>query len=429
MCFENTGLRRRLEDIRPEFGEGRCSTHPRRIGLPVDKVTAIIDEVFRNNFDHGGLKSDFGETGDSNWSGYRTPGKSFQDVVEALTQPVSDKILITVCDQLIEDDFYWPPDGEEAFYDEDMNYVRVSHGDEGHAALWEQFCESVTYNQRFFNDDARGFLAEIFKNIHLQRDSTQLYPVYWLNPLSESPTIYRARIVEEKEIKAVYEDPAGQLGPPPRGLGKPNRMNPSGITALYGAFDKSTCVSELRPLVGSKVAIAEFRFKTKLCILDMTRFSAPTKELNLFAKDHTRRLSQWRFMQRFMTEMSKPISPTDEHINYVPTQIVAGYLNKIHEVEIGREKTKIDAIIFASAQRPKGKNIVVLGNAASISSTAQRGRSIKPSSGLGEMFSASVKDEQALEYVDDSLEIREISSASFSSKKLYSYHIKQFNEN
>ena len=47
-------------------------------------------------------------------------------------------------------------------------------------------------------------------------------------------------------------------------------------------------------------------------------------------------------------------------------RVVAEYLNAVHEVRIGGERLHIDAIIFNSAQRPEGRNIVVLGDAAAV---------------------------------------------------------------
>lgn len=332
--------------------------------MPVAEVAKIVDEVFRNNFDFGDAEPEFEPDADEPYVTCRQKGFPFREVVASLTRPVDDRIVDALADQLIEDDYYRPQDGEEAFYDDEMNYERVSHADLGHGALWTNFCEVVTFRERFFNDKAKDFLAEIFKNIHLQRDAEKNFPVYVMNPADDAPIFFRARETDTAGMKAIVKDPEAQMGPPPRRLGKPNRMNPSGVPAVYAALDAETCVSELRPRVGGKIALASFTLLRPICVLDTTRFKAPPKELNIFAKDHSRRLSQWRFMQNFMTEIAKPISPADEHIDYVPTQVVADYLNNQHPVYMGKSQTCIEAIIYNSAQRPGGRNIVLLGDAA-----------------------------------------------------------------
>lgn len=350
-CFDNTTLKRRLEEIRPHVGRGKCDFHPTRKGIPLSSVSEIVDEVFRQNYE----RSDESIFGD---------GESLADVLLELTDAESSEIANVLADYLIDqDEEPWPTAGDEPFYSGDFSYEQVKVQDQLHGALWHDFRESIVHGRRFFNDDARTLLGRIFRNIHLQRDIRRNPPVYILEP-SSAGTIHRARIVTHEQIEEIIKDPVSGLGPAPRLKGQAGRMNVSGIPAFYGSFDLATCASELRPPVGSQIASAQFVLARPLCVLDMTRFSRRPKQLDLFAKDHVRRLTQWRFMQRFRKEMAKPIQKSDEHIDYVPTQVVAEYLNTVHEVRMGNSKCQIDAIIFNSAQRPEGRNIVILGDAA-----------------------------------------------------------------
>ena len=351
-CFNNRTLKRRLEEIRPGVGRGKCNFHPTRKGIPISSACEIVDEVFRNNF----TRSDDSHLND---------GEPLSDVIRWLTEADSEEIAQSVADCLIEEDEPDIRDGEETFYANDFIYRQVRLTDHRHDALWRDFRQSIIHARRFFNEDAGRLLGEIFRNIHLQHDVRRNPPVYILDA-AKAGSIYRARIVTDEDIRKISDDPVGGLGPVPAKKGKAGRMNVSGIPAFYGSFDTETCAAELRPPVGGKVAIACFTLARPLCVLDMTRFRKRPKQLDLFAKDHVRRLTQWRFMQRFRREMSKPILKTDEHIDYVPTQAVAEYLNAVHQVRIGEEKRNIDAIIFNSAQRPEGRNIVVLGEAAFI---------------------------------------------------------------
>lgn len=364
-CFGNSGLRRRIEQIRPDYDEGRCVFHKTRKGTPIDAVGAIIDEVFRSNYAIAGSDTYYSDDLEDPETYDEQRGEDLRQTVGDLTEPTVPDVQDLIADWLMANDNYWPPDGEEPFYLDEYRYERTAPGDAGHAVAWSMFRESIMHEQRFFNRSADDWLASIFQFIHLQRDEARLPPVYLMDP-DQAPTFFRARVADVVGQRKILANPLQEMGAPPRRLGKPNRMNPSGITALYASLDIETCLSELRPLVGAEVVTAELKLHRPIVVLDTTRFQAPPKELNLFARDHARRLTQWRFMQRFMNEISKPILPSDEHLDYVPTQAVSEYLHKVHEVRIGKAARKIDAIIFKSAQRPSGTNIVLFGDAAAI---------------------------------------------------------------
>lgn len=364
-CFGNKGLGRRVAEIRPRYDEGRCSFHPGRKGVPIEAVAELVDIVFRANYTFAG--ADYLDYDPDDPGYYQSRGADLQDTVQELAEADDEVINQTLVEQLIADDFYLPQRGEDPFYDEQFRYERIND-DGGHGVLWERYCQIVTYEQRFLNPEVSDLLGEIFKHIHLQKTVDRRPPVKVVTP-QDNLRIHRARPVTDAELSAVARDPQGQMGPPPKRLGKSNRMNPAGIPAFYGALDLKTCVAELRPSVGARIAFGIFTPVRELVLLDTTLFSAPPKELNLFAADHVRRLAQWRFMQRFMFEIAKPISPSDEPFDYIPTQIVAEYLNKIHRVRIGRSKRPIDGIIYRSAQRPDGGvNIVLLGDAGRVES-------------------------------------------------------------
>jgi hypothetical protein len=360
-CFADKGLQRRIVEMRPQFDNDPCTYHPRRKGVPIDAVAGLIDEVFRANFTYAGV--DYLDDPDDPGA-FAVRGSDLSDTILTLTQIDDFDALQALVDQLIEDDFYIPQRGEEGFYDEAFRYERILD-DGGHSALWDRFCQTVTYEQRFTNPQVGELLGEIFQNIHLQRDVGRRAPVYRIGP-NDKVAFLRARLIDDRDLEAVRLDPHGQLGAPPRRLGKSNRMNPAGVSAFYGGLDLETCISELRPIVGGQIVYGRFKPARELVLLDTTRFAEPPKELNIFARDHVRRLSQWRFMQRFMTEIAKPISPSDEPFDYVATQVVAEYLNKVHTVRSAREKRGIDGIIYRSAQRPAGANIVLLGDAARV---------------------------------------------------------------
>jgi hypothetical protein len=354
-CFNDSGLKRRIIDIRPQFPNEKCQLHPNLKGVPVKAIAEIVDAVFRVNYDFAS-QSYNGEE-----------GESLEEIILDLTGAIDYDVARAVVDQLIEDDFYWPPDGEEAFYDEDAKYERSEFALTKHSKLWDDFRTTILHEQRFFNAAAKDLLAEIFDSIHLLRSYYLVGPVYIIKPGGEQSGFYRARVANEESMRQrIIKDIAGELGPPPARGRRAGRMNPAGISTFYGAFDLETCIAELRPSVGSYVMGAKFTITEPLCVLDTTLFQSPPKDINIFSLDHIRRSAQWRFMCRFMTEIGQPISPTDEHLDYIPTQAVAEYLLHHHKFSVAGEPRKIEAIIYRSAQNPEGRNIAILGEAAKV---------------------------------------------------------------
>lgn len=146
-------------------------------------------------------------------------------------------------------------------------------------------------------------------------------------------------------------------------------MNAAGIAVFYGATEKETAVAELRPAVGSLITVAAFRVHRPIHVLDLTRFTCAGRQLDIFAKNQMVRATQWAFMQSFASEISQPILPGDEHPEYVPAQVVAEYLTN-QPVRWRGEEVTPDAIMFRSAQRDGGKNMIaVMGDAATICRT------------------------------------------------------------
>lgn len=112
-CFGDAGLKRRIIEIRPKFANELCNFHPSKKGIPISKVAEIVDPVFRNRytfgFDHPAC-DDF-------------KGDNLHGTVHELTEADDYEVVTALADALIEGDDYWPPDGEDAFYSEERNYV------------------------------------------------------------------------------------------------------------------------------------------------------------------------------------------------------------------------------------------------------------------------------------------------------------------
>lgn len=371
-CFRDKGLQQRIIAIRPKHPKLPCDFHPSKKGVSVEAVAAIIDPVIRENYASGYDDPDSYE-----------PGQDLHELLDDLTEAEDDTVVGELISALIEEEYYDPRDGDEAFYDVENKYTSYQDVDR-HSELWERFRYHILHSQRFFSQEGLGFLKQIFDGLHLQRDHAKRSPVYMLTPGDGNASFYRARMAKNDEELAKFRAKvAEELAPPPKRLRTAGRLNPAGIATFYGAFDHETCIAELRPSVGSLIAVAKFTIKKPICVLDMTRFSAPPKPQNIFVPNRVSRVAQWLFMRKFMQEISQPISPEDQYLDYLPTQAVAEYLLNHHTVEVQKHKRRIDAIIYHSAQRPKGKNIAIFGSAGVVGEDKPK---IKPPGDTDDLF-------------------------------------------
>jgi hypothetical protein len=358
-CFGDSVLKRRIRQIRPQYGPNKCTFHPRFKGIPTEHVAGIVDEVFRSHYSLGDYNS---------WDGEQE-GDDLASIVSELTRADDHSVAQAVADQLIEDDDYWPPDGGEPFYASDLNYVFDFNSGEfnRNSIAWRKFCDGILHEQRFFSSEAKSLISELFRGIENQKDLNRQSPVYVINPGDKNSIFVRARVIDsDAGRKKAKEYPTTELGPPPRRLRRAGRMNPAGVACFYGAFQIETCIAELRPAVGSIVVSGKFTLKRAIHVLDTTRFEAPIKPMSIFSADYLARVEQWTFMKKFMKEISKPVSPNDEYLDYIPTQAVAEYLVRHHLQSARKKEYGIDAVIYQSAQIPGKKNIAILGDAAEI---------------------------------------------------------------
>lgn len=353
-CFGDTVLQKRVDQLVLDYEEGKCDRHTDVAAVDVEHVAQIFDDVIRSNYTWGHYDN-------------RTDdffGEEVRTIVSNLAAAEDDDVIEALVNELMASDDYWPGDGGDPFYHEDATLVRNPGGFESHSRLWDQFRESIAHGQRFFNDQARELLGRLFQDLHLQRDQAMTKPIYLVNPGDARSKFSRVRIANDaKERETFRKDMPKHLGPPPARKRRPGRMNPSGVVAFYGGFDIDTCIAELRPPVGSTVVSAEFEILKPMVVLDTTAFASPPREPNVFSDHHSERMAQWRFMQRFMHEIAQPISPDDEHLDYIPTQAVAEYLLNHHVFELEGQQVKIEAILYRSAQNSEGINIAVLGEA------------------------------------------------------------------
>ena len=120
-------------------------------------------------------------------------------------------------------------------------------------------------------------------------------------------------------------------------------MNAPGIPVFYGAFDKNTCVAEVRALVGGKVVVSKFELLRNIRLLDFDALSEVDDGGSYLDPGYAERRGRAAFFKWLVGEISRPVMPQDEVFEHIPTQAMAEYL-------ASKASPPLDGIIFRSSQ-------------------------------------------------------------------------------
>lgn len=271
----------------------------------------------------------------------------------------------------------WFELGEECYFDDLFDSVPPEfivddtgnpthfYGDDGSLELnifderWKSFVEDIHYAHRYFNPGAGLFLDSVFSV--LVTDGNQLKPEI-IRTIAHGELLYRARHAQSQEHAAkLISDPAGQFGPTPRSLASSQRMTPNGISALYCALERETCLSEIRSITGDYVVSVGLTPINEVKLLDLTAMDRVEPELLTmldegFGESWHRKV----FLGSLVKKMSRPKARNDE-LSYLSTQVVFEYLR----LRFGQH---VDGLVFPSVQTGEvGTNVVFFPEASRLS--------------------------------------------------------------
>lgn len=132
-------------------------------------------------------------------------------------------------------------------------------------------------------------------------------------------------------------------------------MNPAGIPYLYLAFDQATAVAETVASPPTTVVIARFKATQTLKVIDLTRLPPVP---SIFDSSKRAILEGVQFLESFVKSIARPVSKDgSEHIEYVPSQVVSEYFAQVFSPS--SREASVAGLIYPSAVRPRGKNLVV----------------------------------------------------------------------
>lgn len=356
-----------LKNIIFEKDEMHNCSQCNEINLAIQFVdlAKLLETVITKNFTKGTYQKYFNK--DRGFSEEFQRGVPLQEVIdEILGLEVTHgnelvQLLVESESSSIDPNDY--DDLEGGLFTDDENYVELQIDNLNLIGQWYQLIEELKTQKRFFSDTARKLFKFLFEDL----DKLWSYiPVEnkndkgWFsrekrNVIETLPIctkIYRARRANSlSECERFLLNPNQELAPPPTEYAQQGRMNAKGISNFYGAFDIDTCISEMRPSIGSFIVVGEFETTRELKILNFEYLENSYGHISYFLSDYQDQSSRRKFLKKLHKLISAPIIIGHED-EYLITQVLAEYLAYMHP-------QNFDGISFKSTQSEKGSNIVL----------------------------------------------------------------------
>ena len=249
--------------------------------------------------------------------------------------------------------------GEETSFGADVHYKEIMPEDREWQEGWHQFERSLKSEARFFSRTGAEQLSALFDDIDTMRTRNGQSLIVDAGPGTALDHLFRARMFQSDDAlcKALAR-PDRELCAPPSNVAAAGRMNAKGISTFYGATEEAIALAEVRPPVGSQVAIARFDIIRPLRLLDLNSLSDIHENGSIFDPSYARRLGRMMFLRSLCGRISRPVMPDDQDFEYLGTQAIADYLAT-------EGKVPIDGVLFPSVQAgAKGLNAVLFHKAS-----------------------------------------------------------------
>ncbi len=367
LCWRCVGEAYLRAEIRRQGRRRRCAFCERTaksytIDEMAERIEAVFDQHFVRTFDQPNswqqtMLSD--RESDYDWE------RDGEPVVDAIMNAADMPEAAAQDIQALLDDEHGDFDtdamGEETEFSAESYYEEKGTDDRAWQEEWRDFERALKTEARFFSRTAAAHLASVFRDIEAMsaRDGRPL--VIGAGPGTTLSAIYRARVFQSDErLEAALCRPDQHLGSPPSALSGAGRMNARGISVFYGASEPAAAVAEVRPPVGSQVAVARFEVIRPLRLLDLTALGSVAEGGSVFDPGLGGRLERAMFLRSLSQRITRPVMPDDESFDYLPTQAIADYLAT-------ESDPPLDGIVFPSVQAAGAVlNIVLFHKAARV---------------------------------------------------------------
>lgn len=364
ICFECVDEAYLKDLIRQEGTVDECSyCGEDRATISIEELANHVERAFEDHFDRTSPDPEGWEISmlsdrefDYNWERSGEPAKWAISTALEVEEGIADDVLSVLTDRHY--DHYRVEVSEECEFSEESHYRERLVGDGKFRYLWNEFERILKTESRHFSRAAQSILDQIFDGITDLRTIRGSQVVVTAGPSRKLKSLYRGRVFPgaPEELEEALKRPWSELGTPPSNLAGAGRMNARGIAVFYGAQNAKTALAEVRPPVGSQVAVARFDLTRDLRLLDLKALKSVAAGGSIFDPEMIGEMEKANFLEILSQLMSRAIMPHEEVSEYLPTQAVAEYLAN----EVG-----LDGMIFSSVQAGQTASNVVLFHHAS----------------------------------------------------------------
>ncbi|MEP2682240.1 MAG: RES domain-containing protein [Sulfitobacter sp.] len=347
-CVREAHLADRIEN---DGEEGECSfcgeTEISRITL--EELADHIEAAFDTHYSRTSSEPDFYEYAmlrdkemDYDWE--REGQQTHYAIMDAAntSQEISQDVQAILSYRFF--DFEEATMGLEAEFSNEAHYEEIMPRDERWQEEWDNFEKQIKTEARFFSRTAALHLGELFDGIDEMRTKDGRSLVESIGPKTNITHLYRGRVFQsEVPLKKAMKSPDLELSAPPAWAAASGRMNAKGISVFYGATTPEIALAEVRPPVGSWVALARFEVIRPLRLLDLAALGTVLERGSIFDPNYGYRLGRMMFLRTLSRRMSRPVMPDDQEMEYLPTQAIADYLST-------EGQDQLDGILFPSVQ-------------------------------------------------------------------------------
>lgn len=325
-----------------------------------DRIEAAFEDHFsRTAQEPDGYESAMMRDREIDYEWYREGQETKQAIADAAQ--VSEEIASDV-QSILEDRHYSRHEaevGEEGEFSEEAHYEEIMPKDERWHEEWNSFERSIKTEARFFSRTAASHLSRLFDQIDQMRTRDNRSLVVRAGPDTEISHLYRGRVFQNGDaLERAMARPDLELSAPPAWAASAGRMNARGISVFYGATAPEIALAEVRPPVGSRVAVGRFEIIRPLVLMDLTALDDLHESGSIFDPSYASRLTRMMFLRTLCKRMARPVMPDDQELEYLPTQAIADYLSTESSVPL-------DGIFFPSVQiGGTGLNAVLFHKAA-----------------------------------------------------------------
>lgn len=307
-CFTDEGIKQYIKEHSQGVGCDYCNSN-----VKSHEIAEVIDYI------HNCLLSEYEHPAECmGWNGKEggyigaTTYDSYEILEEVGFETNSDELFESIASNLPTDhwcqrDPYQLRDREEATY------------------TWANFTDLIKYKCRYMfllheSMEKEKSLDRVLISSILDHILESFKCAELIRKLPKGTILYRARYYDQDKK---FELKIEELAVPPTGITKSSRMSPAGIPMFYASDDISTSLREIKVQKGDNVAIADFVLESELQIIDLTAIpSMPS----IFCEKSSHLRDQIYFLNQFLKDFIKPIEKDGrEHIDYVPTQVVAEF--------------------------------------------------------------------------------------------------------